>query len=182
MWKKLNKFFIDDSLFKEDGKGGCLFYPWGYPGEAFIITRSQKLYISTWIALLAFLFVFSVAIGVYFDNVHTINFGTLIYSMTAVIVALSLIYLCTLLLLTKKLNILSRSNKEKAGDKRRDYIAFFVITINAYIGISTALFDKSLSHEFLSIFTVTTLLWALCVFLIVRKNHRTKGHFFSEKN
>ncbi len=53
----IKKLFVgNDAFFRKDEEGKDLFYPWGYPGEAFYVGESQKKHITFVLYFVAIIF------------------------------------------------------------------------------------------------------------------------------
>lgn len=172
--KLIKKFFRDEEFFKKDEEGRSLFYPWGYPGEAFFIDDKQKRSVSIFIYSGFVLFALSIFAIIFLDikDIHI-----LYYSGLALFMFFPLLYLCGVHFFTKDLNAhLVPVEQPKKGS------FFILIHIVGFqvLGMYMALNDKNLSPSVsLNLVALSAIYTIYISFVLVTIGK--KGCFFARK-
>jgi hypothetical protein len=162
----------DSLFFRTDEDGHNLFYPWAYPGEAFILSEKQKLFLEIIFITLS-VTIFVVCIGyIYFDSNNYIKAQTSDYVISIFIMAYTTMYFIFVLLISKstKFHIVSQTERPA---KKRIIILAIVIFSSQMIGIIAPIAEWSL------VFTTISGVYLFFIFYALYKLHKTKGYFFT---
>ena len=167
----------EDLFFRERQDGQKLFYPWGYPGEAFCLNQKQNRNLTIFFYSMAIIFALLVGVMIFlliFDLVHA-SFSDFI--IITAFMTITVIYLLTVLILQRLLSVSLYSEKTKIKKRTtRAWVLLFFPFLLTWNGISSNNTDFALSCYTL-FFSVSYAV--IFIFLIIKIN-KTKGYIFTK--
>ena len=167
----------DDAFFRKDEDGRNLFYPWGYPGEAFHVNQTQKKRIMFFIDFVKTLLMLGVAGMVYLLAKSVMNLSTMLYLFTTVNMSFALFYIWRVYLLRREagLYVIPAEKRSKKVIVTPWIIVFFEI-----IAIGVAINDHSISSFVSMVFITTSIVGTIYISYLALRIQRTKGYLFAE--
>lgn len=165
-WYKNEKLF-----FRKAHDGRDLFYPWGYPGESFIIDQKQKHKIEFFVYGYFFFVSLWCISSVLLDKLNIISVATGNYLFLIFLMGLVPIYALSMRIMTKGKEFLTLPKEDRPAKWR----FLWVLLITPYQIEGVYLYAHQIPLPFL-IFYSLGFVYTLYVFV---KILRTRGYYFS---
>jgi hypothetical protein len=172
---KIKKIFFEGGsvLFQKTADGQEIFYPWGYPGEAFLISPAQKKALNKFFYFFSFVILLSVfsLVGADMAGITSISIFTKIIVLG--IDAVMAVYFCFVFHFRKgkKLYLLPI---EMRPIKKVSILWTLVATqLLAVYSVLALDFAQAL-------FAIVPLLSAICIIFIIRRMEKSRGYYFSQ--
>jgi len=174
----LKLFKGNDKFFRKDEEGRDLFYPWGYPGEAFCTDLKQRKRIEKFFLAFSVLVIFAV-FGTIFAHVEgIISLNILLYVGGVGHTFFPAFYILSMYSFRKDVSVLAIPKDRRVPKK---IIKLLLILIISYQGASilTALKDELISPVISIGLVALNVVGALCISYVLIKIYKTKGYYFS---
>ena len=167
----------DDAFFRKDEDGRNLFYPWGYPGEAFLINDKIK----SSLVLCGYGLLFSYALIIFFACLFNyygfISLNALSFAVSAFTSVYFLAYLYLMFYFKKRSQLYALSEGERQRKVKALLFSWvFILVQTDYINsaIEMNIFSSLIGRSFFLFLSACTILMFYVFYLIIK----TRGYLF----
>jgi len=168
----LNKDKKEDPFLRKDKGGRELFYPWGYPGEAYCLDEKQKGYVLFFLYFVFVFFLVCTFTSIYANYQNIIGQNVLFYTNAVIFMFFPSLYFCIIYIFQKSAESYIEI-KEKRSEKAV-FLTWFVIVFVEIFAVFTS-FKEGLMFPF---FLFASYILIITFFLIKLK--KNKGYIFNK--